>query len=1002
MADSTAGATPVRTGKDCIEADRGGIGGRGKWKSIGKRCFEGNTSPEKDEAEMEVAGETEAKGSDGKHNGAVTSRAVQDKESREVGDNSGEENHRKTVEPREGDRGVEAEETDRQVEGSISEKMPAEKGNISDPGNALLKGSDVDSGIRQAGKSSKLLSMRNLLEESKKKKSSRKPFEANCPLCQKSFNNKYNFIRHLLSGYHIRRAKYGGPKFLLDEGMQRLLLQLSPYQCRICRFFCNEEQPLLDHCLTKQHKERSKKLLGPLFCVRCRVSTKSDAVMTRHLQTGDHLRQVADSGRPCVIREMKINLTCMECPNRVFLSAAVLKKHLKTHQGAARKRRGRPPGKNRVRVASICNHCGKDLKTLYNLAVHIRRRHSQEKPFHCQTCEVSFADRSGLNLHYKSNKHLKKLIKLGDQSIAALSQSDWVSSDNLDSTSTGKPGRMYKCDHCCFVTSEHKALRPHYMTYHTQSTFQCDVCGLTFLKERHYVTHMAGRSHKQKARDQEDAPDASLSCNVCGVKFYNQGKLRLHLLTHGTTAASSQSLGDTEIHEQFKAVIQQMKSEKKRKQFKCPECDRMLKRANLMPHIRMHCKSFPYKCTLCSQGFTSSSSLYRHVKAHLCLKTFVCSHCSKEFIRESALQNHILRYHPEKEGALDNTFLCPICGDRYVRRWMLENHINRKHDAAVKRHKCPQEGCHRSFMAKSELESHFRCHTNERPYLCDLCGYASKTKQMLSRHRHSHTGERNYQCEYCTFRTSHSWGLRRHMRCHIGTRPYKCPHCPYTCNVIENLKKHILTTKSHAGRYMYNCRTCAFGTNTASEYSNHMMGVHNVSDRDLICISSHAGIYTKAEDHRDVPEGGQVRQVREKSHSQKKRSKAPPHVAVADNHQRSYSVGSQPSRSTLNIETEHVPQYAPWPESEVVVPHQIQAAAAAVGAAGYVEAAHVKSEEEPADYPKQEHMLPMDMVVMDFNQGLPNISNVPHRNPIQLFPFPSYNVMQPSTESRIT
>lgn len=114
--------------------------------------------------------------------------------------------------------------------------------------------------------------------------------------------------------------------------------------------------------------------------------------------------------------------------------------------------------------------------------------------------------------------------------------------------------------------------------------------------------------------------------------------------------------------------------------------------------------------------------------------------------------------------------------------------------------KCPHEGCLSRFRYPSELQLHRVSHSNHRSFLCDECGYHSKTSYQLKRHQRIHNDEKRFQCSYCDYHTLTAANKRRHERVHTGIKPYKCLYCTYTCNTQENLRKHILKTKQHSGK----------------------------------------------------------------------------------------------------------------------------------------------------------------------------------------------------------
>ncbi|KAL4222938.1 Histone-lysine N-methyltransferase prdm9 [Mactra antiquata] len=151
----------------------------------------------------------------------------------------------------------------------------------------------------------------------------------------------------------------------------------------------------------------------------------------------------------------------------------------------------------------------------------------------------------------------------------------------------------------------------------------------------------------------------------------------------------------------------------------------------------------------------------------------------------------------------EKPYKCDVCGYAFTQRGDLERH--KRIHTGEKPYKC--DICGYACTRKDILEKHKRIHSGEKPYKCDICGYACTRKDILEKHKRIHTGEKPYKCDICGYAFTQRGDLERHKRIHTGEKPYKCDICEYAFTQRGPLETH---KRIHTGEKPYKCDICGY------------------------------------------------------------------------------------------------------------------------------------------------------------------------------------------------
>ncbi len=406
-----------------------------------------------------------------------------------------------------------------------------------------------------------------------------------CPVCDKHYNSKYNFARHLVSTYHQKRAGKDTRQFLLNESMQMILLKQSPYQCRICHFYCIEEKSFSEHVKNPLHQHKMRLLVGPALCVQCKFNSYDCDDIAKHFKNVQHVFK--KGYRPYILKEKRHLIKCQQC-DLLFHSAASLQRHTKfSHKKSKHDQIKRERGQHQK---PRCPYCQLQCASLSALHLHVRRMHIKEKKFRCNVCQRSFADSYTLNLHEQTKYHYKRV-----ETAAALGEAP-------NHPMTGP-------------TTEQAILAP---VKDKDKKMYCSTCGLYFSSLGALKAHIKNAQKHQRmiiAMEQGSV----VQCTECDEKFDSKNAMNDHYLDNHSKFSSNiknivgqKDAGIDAKHLGFLKSIEKARN----KVVTCPECNKRVGRHNIYVHLRQHSKTKPFGCSMCEECFADPKVLKQHIRYH--------------------------------------------------------------------------------------------------------------------------------------------------------------------------------------------------------------------------------------------------------------------------------------------------------------------------------------------------------------------------------------------------
>lgn len=206
------------------------------------------------------------------------------------------------------------------------------------------------------------------------------------------------------------------------------------------------------------------------------------------------------------------------------------------------------------------------------------------------------------------------------------------------------------------------------------------------------------------------------SCEVCGTKFYDIQKWRLHLREHKAILPKNYQFSEiflkgfrkksicdevsklskfqsslskinepAENYDSFKNQTEAIENNeidlKSRKSFKscdkffciCGKVFRLLKTLRKHQSIKHSVDRKEYCCDVCRKTFLELGKLNRHMLSHRSSQ-YHCSECHKPFARSDALKRHVMITHSEKKE-----FECTFCQKKFKLKYNRDVHEKNLH-----------------------------------------------------------------------------------------------------------------------------------------------------------------------------------------------------------------------------------------------------------------------------------------------------------------------------------
>ena len=290
-----------------------------------------------------------------------------------------------------------------------------------------------------------------------------------------------------------------------------------------------------------------------------------------------------------------------------------------------------------------------------------------------------------------------------------------MDSDMAQNKTDFKKPASILCKECSFSTTRPSHYLSHIKLHEKSSTsYKCDECGFVCLRKSVLTKHKV--SHAQYL----------MHCNYCSYKCSDIKVFEKHRKRrHGD--------GTSEMKEKKSSIFFKQKS--------------------------------------FVENYSKNSVMKLDKKNQKSSEKLKCSHCDYKTANQSHMKRHSNTVHRE-----DRPHLCDVCGGAFKTNHSLKQHHIAKHynldelnscNSTIQGHIC--NICKKVCRSSTDLKEHLLTHSEERTFLCEVCGATFKTKSVQRMHILTvHRNSQSYSCSRCSKKFTTKFNLNRHLKRHEG------------------------------------------------------------------------------------------------------------------------------------------------------------------------------------------------------------------------------------------